>query len=78
MCTLLLRDILPFLLSVLMNYKQLHPNSFMHKVVTSAQIIDMYLTVWGCFTKVKAHKSLCWSVIYESSIHEGTGLRIHL
>jgi len=45
-----------------MKYKQLYPDSFTHKVVTSANIIDMYLTVWGCFTKVKAYKRPWWSV----------------
>jgi hypothetical protein len=74
---LLLGDIL-FFLSALMNYKQLHPNSYMHKAVTPAHFIDMYLTMWGCVTKVTAHSRQWWSGIYESSMHEGVGLRIHL
>jgi hypothetical protein len=41
-----------------MNYKHLHQIYFMQKVITSSHTIDNgYLIIWGCFTKVKAHKS---------------------
>jgi hypothetical protein len=51
-------------LTMVMNSKH-----FMQKVIMSVNIVnEWYLNIWGCFTKVKAHKRPRSTVKCESSI----------
>jgi hypothetical protein len=46
----------PCVLTVLMNYKHLHPIYFMQKVNILTHVDNEYLIMWERFTKVKDHK----------------------
>jgi len=57
---------------LLTKYKFLYINYFIQKVITSVHIIEKeYLTLWGYFTKVRAHKRLWFALSCGSSIDYG-------